>query len=121
MGREDRTLLLSSTDYRSKAKNPRSKSMYRNVAYRIPYWDKFAEQNRIKWECVALSSWLNSYTHFDEVVNRWHTLVVDESSYPIMETAHTTHITSIFRVHDKYNLNHVLQRNLHNLREIIFL
>lgn len=106
--------ILTCHGYRSKAKNPKAKSRFRDVALVVPAWKIVQHEYG---ETVLLTMWLESYSHLVENYYRWNVLAVDHTQL-ISSLERTTYSVVTYKVHDKYNINKLLRTHLKSRRNI---
>jgi len=108
--------LCCTSEYKSKAQNPRSSSRYRTVIINVPHWDE-ATNYKSDAECLLLNMWLNAKTNLEEAMARWHALVVDNNICRFKYEG-TTHSKVTFRVHDKYNISNIFRTRIKPRKDI---
>ena len=109
-------LILAYHGYKSKAKNPKAKSRFRDVSLVVPAWKIIQHEYG---ETVLLTMWLESYSHLIENYYRWNVLAVDRIQF-VSSLERTTYSVVTYKVHDKYNINKLLRTHLKS-RRFIFL
>ena len=109
-------LILAYHGYKSKAKNPKAKSRFRDVSLVVPAWKIIQHEYG---ETVLLTMWLESYSHLIENYYRWNVLAVNDTQL-ISSLERTTYSVVTYKVHDKYNINKLLRTHLKS-RRFIFL
>ena len=106
--------ILTCHGYKSKAKNPKAKSRFRDVSLVVPAWKVVPPEDG---EAILLTMWLESYSHLAENYYRWHVLAVDHTQL-ISSLERTTYSVVTYKVHDKYNINKLLHTHLKSRRSI---
>lgn len=101
--------ILTCRGYKSNAKNPRSKSRYREVTLYIPI--EYSELLTAEDTVVMLEMWMQSNTPLVELYNRWHVLAIDKT-YAIAASSRTTSTIITYKVHDKYNVRKLMQKRI---------
>lgn len=110
----DNISILTCHGYKSKAKNPKAKSRFRDVSLIVPAWKIVPHE---AGEAVLLTMWLESYSHLAENYYRWHVLAANDT-WLISSSEHTTYSVVTYKVHDKYNINKLLRAHLKSRRSI---
>lgn len=106
--------ILTCHSYKSKAKNPKAKSRFRDVSLVVPAWKIVPHE---AGEAMLIAMWLGSKSHLVEYYYRWHTLAVDNTQL-ISSSEHTTYSVVTYKVHDKYNINKLMRTHLKSRRFI---
>ena len=106
--------ILTCHGYKSKAKNPKAKSRFRDVSLVVPAWKIVPHE---AGEAILLTMWLESYSHLAENYYRWNVLAVDHTQL-ISSLERTTYSVVTYKVHDKYNINKLLRTHLKSRRSI---
>ena len=111
----DNISVLACYGYKSKAKNPRRKSRYRDITVGIPAWEIISHTSGYP---VLLNMWLGTNKHFTEYYYRWLVLGIDEVKL-ISSSEHTTSVVHTYKVHDKYNIRKLMRAHV-NERKAMF-
>ena len=106
--------ILTCHGYKSKAKNPKAKSRFRDVSLVVPAWKIVPHEDG---EAMLIAMWLESYSHLVENYYRWNVLAVDHTQL-ISSLERTTYSVVTYKVHDKYNINKLLRTHLKSRRSI---
>lgn len=101
-------LILTCHNYRSKAKNPKAKSRFRDVSLVVPAWKTVPHEDG---EAMLIDMWLGSNSHLLENYYRWHILAVDHTQL-ISSSERTTCSIVTYKIHDKYNINKLMRTHL---------
>ena len=112
----DNISVLTCHGYKSKAKNPRRKSRYRDITVAIPAWEIISHTSGYP---ILLNMWLETNKHFTEYYYRWLILGIDEVKL-VSSSEHTTSVVHTYKVHDKYNINKLMRAHV-NERKAMFL
>ena len=106
--------IISCPSYKSKAKNPRPKSRFRDVSLVVPAWKIVPHEDG---EAILLTMWLEAHSHLVENYYRWLVLAVNRT-WLISSSDRTTYSVVTYKVHDKYNINKLLRTHLKSRRNI---
>lgn len=100
--------ILTCHGYRSKAKTPKVKSRFRDVALVVPAWKIIPHEDG---EAILLAMWLEAHSHLVENYYRWLVLAVNRT-WLISSSDRTTYSVVTYKIHDKYNINKLLRTHL---------
>lgn len=112
----DNISVLACHGYKSKAKNPRRKSRYRDITVAIPAWEIISHTSGYP---ILLNMWLEANKYFTEYYYRWLILGIDEVNI-VSSSEHTTSVVHTYKVHDKYNINKLMRAHIKE-RKAMFL
>ena len=106
--------ILTCHGYKSKAKNPKAKSRFRDVSLVVPAWKIVPHEDG---ETMFIAMWLEAHSHLIENYYRWHVLAANDT-WLISSLERTTYSVVTYKVHDKYNINKLLRTHLKSRRNI---
>ena len=100
--------ILTCHGYRSKAKNPKVKSRFRDVSLVVPAWKIIPPEDG---EAILITMWLEAHSHLVENYYRWLVLAVNRT-WLISSSDRTTYSVVTYKIHDKYNINKLMHTHL---------